>query len=571
MRIICTLLLLVFVFTVKAQLPPANAIAPEDVAFNNYYNAAHAPVITGKLLNATAEELKDLPISCTLVTPFAGLQQKKVVTVKPDGSFKIQLDYALPYQQVWFGVGEIFYAGLYANKGLDIQLDIKKIKAAKEVDFNGDGVHYLGADGPLNVYLNNYILYKRADQLRLGGELQSLPQFQSAAMPDSLLRAYNTLYDSLKQLQDSYIAANPSPYGWILENERMSDYYSGLFTRYFGKAMDDDLWQKASAHKAYLVTNSSAGFYKYMGMYISYRPGVWQPTTWKDVAALPGLNAGEQLLIDSLKAGNNMQGQAPYTAENIKKWSKQLSGRVTALATERMLEKSIRAIDSLFLASRADFLKLGLNDSHDINEQRTGLQTIIGSMHTNWCIAVAKNEYNNTVAKINEINKVLSQPANGTLHTAFGKPMIETQFGASMYKAPAIKATDFLAKLKQSFPGKAIIIDRWATWCAPCLGEMPHSKTLQETSKDLPVVFVYLCTLSGSSEEKWKSKVAEIQQPGVHFLISEELDADISNYFSFSGYPGHAFIDKAGKYKPGAITWMSEIKDRDALAGLVNN
>jgi hypothetical protein len=99
---------------------------------------------------------------------------------------------------------------------------------------------------------------------------------------------------------------------------------------------------------------------------------------------------------------------------------------------------------------------------------------------------------------------------------------------------------------------------------------MPHSKKLQEASKDLPVVFVYLCTINGSSESKWKSKVAELQQPGIHFLIDETLDAELSNYFSFSGYPGYAFIDKAGNYRPGAIKRVSNIENKEALAALIN-
>jgi len=35
------------------------------------------------------------------------------------------------------------------------------------------------------------------------------------------------------------------------------------------------------------------------------------------------------------------------------------------------------------------------------------------------------------------------------------------------------------------------------------------------------------------------------------------------------GYPGHAFISKAGQYKPGAIQWMSQIQDKNALAALI--
>jgi hypothetical protein len=55
----------------------------------------------------------------------------------------------------------------------------------------------------------------------------------------------------------------------------------------------------------------------------------------------------------------------------------------------------------------------------------------------------------------------------------------------------------------------------------------------------------------------------------MHFLIDEAMDAEISRYFSFGGYPGYALIDKTGVYKPGAIRWMSEIGDRSALEELI--
>jgi hypothetical protein len=56
---------------------------------------------------------------------------------------------------------------------------------------------------------------------------------------------------------------------------------------------------------------------------------------------------------------------------------------------------------------------------------------------------------------------------------------------------------------------------------------------------------------------------------GIHILIDETLDADLSTYFSFNGYPGYALIDQTGKYRPGAIRFMSEIKDKDALQALL--
>jgi len=517
----------------------------------------------------SAGELKNLTITYTLITPFSEFQVRKTVFAQPDGSFRLELDYAFPYQQIWVGVGDLFYAGLYANKDLHLELDMKKIKAAKGVYCNGDGVSYLGTDGPLNVYMNNYVLYKRPEQLQLSRHISELLRSPQAAA-GNILPDYNKLSDSVKLIEDSYIIANPSPYSWLLENERMSDYYAEIIPRYWGKTLDDALWQKMKQHKTYLLSNNSALLYKYMATYIRIMPVGGVSTSWKDVAVLPDLDAAETALVDSLRDSEKMQPAYPYTPENIKKWYQQLQPRIQKIASIRALDRSIQRTDSLFSPSKADFLKLRLNESHDVNEQKLALDHILPSMHTAWCTAMVKNEYKRTADKIDEINKTFARSVGSTQPSSFGSSLMGTSFGASMYKASGIKAVDFLAKLKQNFPGKAIIIDLWATWCSPCLSEMPQSKRLQEESKDLPVIFVYLCTINGSSEDKWKSKVVELKQPGIHILIDAALDAELANYFSFSGYPGHAFIDKTGNYKPGAIKWMSDIESRETLAALIN-
>jgi thiol-disulfide isomerase/thioredoxin len=512
MRKLCLLFLLLWVFaTVRCQTP-SNEVAPEDAAFNGVYASRSIPKVTGKLLNLQAGESQNLFIKYTIVTPFAQMDNKKTVLAQPDGSFALELDYAFPYQQIWFAVGDFFYTALYANSDLYVELDMQKIKAVKDgVSFNGDGVRYLGTDGPLNVYLNNYELFKQSEQTQLSNKITGL--LVSQAAPDSLMPRYKKVFDSLGSIQAQYIAANPSPFGWILENERMSEYYAQICTKYLLKTMPDSLWQTINRHKAFLVSNSGTTFYDYIAYYVISMPGEGGPK--------PSIDRTDQRL------------------------------------------------DSLFPPAKADFLKLRINASTNVSDQKLAWEKIAGSMKTNWCMSVEKKEWERASAKLDEINQTLARSSGGTALANFGKPIIETDFGASLFKAENIKALDFLQKLKQSFPGKAIVIDRWATWCVPCLLEMPHSKELHEASKDLPVVFVYLCTIDRSTESAWKAKVVELKQPGIHFLIDVPLDAELSHYFSFSGYPGYAFISKAGQYKPGAIQRITQIRDKDALAALI--
>jgi thiol-disulfide isomerase/thioredoxin len=520
-------LLLTLPFFVKAQTPAAD-VAPADAAFKDVYMHRSIPVVTGRLLHLTAAELAKTVISYVLVTPFDKMQVGKTTTPQPDGRFQLQLDYALPYQQIWFGVGDTFYAALYANKDLYVELDMKKIEDAKGVSFDGDGVRYGGTDGPLTTWLNDFILYRRPEQLHLSDSLNRLT-FAGGPLTGDKRTRFDRYYDTLTMIDNDYIATHPSPYGWLLTNERWSDYYASLLNSHIGRVMDDTLFARVKQHKSYLISNSSAAYYRGMAMYLRDLPGRRPAVRMADTT--------------------DIQRQV----------------RITELAS------ALQRIDSLFPPSQADFLKLHLNSATDVVEQGLGWESIAATMHTGWCIAVAKSENDRTVAQVKAINATLAASATADQADSLGKPLLETPFGARMYAITGMHTSELLARLRLTFPGKALIIDRWATWCAPCVAEMPHSKKLAEASKDLPVVFVYLCTLNGSTAAQWKNKVMELAQPGIHILIDKTMDAEISKYFSFSGYPGYALIGKNGTYKPGAITWLSSIPDRAALADLINN
>lgn len=45
-----------------------------------------------------------------------------------------------------------------------------------------------------------------------------------------------------------------------------------------------------------------------------------------------------------------------------------------------------------------------------------------------------------------------------------------------------------------SFRGKAIFMNFWATWCAPCLAEFPYIESLYEDMKDENIAFVMIGT-----------------------------------------------------------------------------
>jgi hypothetical protein len=350
MRIFCLLLFVLCSQTLYSQIPK-DALSLEDAAFDRSFATRAIPKIGGKLLNLTPEELKKTVITYSLVTPFSSRQSSRTAAVLPDGSFRISLDYPFPYQQVWFSIGEIFFAGLYVNKDLFVELDMKKIKAAGEVNFNGTGVRYLGTDGPLTTYMNNYVLYKRNTQLDIGKRKNDLIFSRKPVPVDSLLPAYNKLFDELKQIEDSYVAENPA-YAWMLENERMSEYYADICPSFWSKEMPDSLWQKIKAHKSYLVSNSGAGLYGYMATYVTSIPRIRASVTWTGLIGQPELSIAEKEALDSLTL---IDKTAYATPENMKRLLRKIQAPIQKLHLATSLKRNVYLFDSIFPPAKADF------------------------------------------------------------------------------------------------------------------------------------------------------------------------------------------------------------------------
>jgi hypothetical protein len=193
---IIILVLLNTIVTSPAQ--PVSLVAIEDPQFDVQFAQRAIPQVTGKLLHISSQEIKETTITYTLVTLLG--QKTKTAHLAVNGSFELELDYPLPYQQIWVHFGEMFYSGLYANKQLYVEVDVPKLKAAgKELAFQADGVRYLGEDGPLNEYMNEYILFKRADQQALSSRVQQVRRSQHLVATE-VLGAYTPIFDSLKTI-----------------------------------------------------------------------------------------------------------------------------------------------------------------------------------------------------------------------------------------------------------------------------------------------------------------------------------------------------------------------------------
>ena len=95
--------------------------------------------------------------------------------------------------------------------------------------------------------------------------------------------------------------------------------------------------------------------------------------------------------------------------------------------------------------------------------------------------------------------------------------------------------------------GKIIYIDVWATWCGPCIKEMPALKELVGHYKGKDIEFVSISIDSEKDYEKWRKMVPEKDVGGIQLYDSEGLSSSFMRSFSVSLIPRFMMIDRDGK------------------------
>lgn len=555
------ILWLLSTIAVYAQVPE-NVVSIEDEAFQDYFqNAENVPVVKGMFLNLPHELYDKIKISYSVVTPTDQFQVKKVASLNPDGSFELELDYSFPYQQIWLNAGPL-YAGIYANTELLIELDADVLRQQKGVRFNGPGVKYLGEDGELNTFLNNHILFEREKQLEISKSI-SLLKGDRALSDEEFTSKLDSLYALYYKLDEDYIKQNPSAHAWIIANERQSDYYGSLINWYWGKEMPVGLFETVKAHKPYLISNSGMGFYNALFYFLSGKSRTERAVDLMAFRNYSKLGERQKSQLDSIQLlGDRMLQKQPYDSVRHMSFVQDVYQFLYDTIFVVNTHHTIDYLDKHFAHPKADLLKMKIS-SQDPIEKKIIAEAILSSSQTGWVKDMIQAEYDVNLQKLASINKILKESKPMVAESQLGVPIVEMPSGAKLYQVDNMKPEALLANLKNAFDNKALVIDFWATWCGPCIQEMPYSKKLHEETKDLPVEFVYLCTSSSSNIEKWKSMVAELRLSGTHIFVEQSIENELMNLFSVSGFPSYVFINTKGEYIPGVISRMSRLSKQE--------
>jgi|TARA_B110000977_G_scaffold201771_1_gene298503 thiol-disulfide isomerase/thioredoxin len=104
-----------------------------------------------------------------------------------------------------------------------------------------------------------------------------------------------------------------------------------------------------------------------------------------------------------------------------------------------------------------------------------------------------------------------------------------------------------------AFKGKRIVVNYWATWCGPCLKEMPGLKRAEEVLKNYNYIFLLVSDETTSKIAKFK----KVKNYDFNFLKSIESNETLGIYSLPTSY---IFDEKGNKLETivGTIAWDSE-------------
>jgi TonB family protein len=107
--------------------------------------------------------------------------------------------------------------------------------------------------------------------------------------------------------------------------------------------------------------------------------------------------------------------------------------------------------------------------------------------------------------------------------------------------------------------GKVVLLDFWATWCAPCLVELPHIEQLHREFKDKGLVVL------GINAEEGEVASAFMKEKGYTFPTLVDTEGSVAELYGVEAIPQVFVIGKDGKVATHYFGTKTEIELRAAL------
>ena len=116
----------------------------------------------------------------------------------------------------------------------------------------------------------------------------------------------------------------------------------------------------------------------------------------------------------------------------------------------------------------------------------------------------------------------------------------------------SVTDSDHTVSLNQ-YRGQIVLVNFWATWCPPCVEELPSLMTLQERMKGRGVVVVGVSIdVDGDAYHRF------LKLHNINFVTVRDPEQKVASAYGTSGWPETYIIDRQGVLRRkfvGPVDW----------------